>query len=700
MNILQKRTQLIQSHTYQQIEYSQYDYKILQDIPVKREQGKRRREYNDIIIMGDTETSKKYNDGRIYDNHVCAWSISMRSHGHNLATLYGRKPSEMVDCINRIREALQGEYTFIYFHNLAYDWVFLRKFYIKEWGPPDQQLNVKSHYPINIVFDNGLIFRDSLILAQVKLEKWAADYNVEHQKAVGKWDYDKIRNQDTPLTPDEILYVCNDTLAGVECIEALMLELNKKIFSIPYTATGIPRDITRKIGKKHHAHDRFKGMCLSWEYLLRCEQAYHGGYVHANRHYLSRVLDEETDGLIQCYDFASSYPFIMLCFPMPMEKFTPLDKNYGSSEIIAASDKYAFIFKLILINPRLKSDDIVMPVLQYYKCTRILNPIIDNGRVLKADYLEIEITEIDLKLILQEYDFDQHICTDIIYAKKGLLPKWYRDYVWECFGYKTTLKGGDPVKYALSKGKINSLYGMCVQHPVKPTIEENYKTGEYEEVKGQDLEGEYNKYCKRFTTILPYQWGVYVTAYAQENLFKLGACVDTWIYSDTDSCYGIGWDEKKVQEYNNNCIEMLKKAGYNGIEHNGRMYYPGVAEHETGKDDYTEFVTLGAKRYCGRNAETGKLKITVAGVPKKNGALCLKDDIRNFKKGMIFPGTITGKKTHTYLYKEEIYIDPAGNETGDSIDLSPCDYLLNAENDIKLEDILHEQITMQVYDEE
>ena len=650
--------------------------------------------------MADTETSKKYNDGRIYDNHVCAWSISMRSHGHNLATLYGRKPSEMVDCINRIREALQGEYTFIYFHNLAYDWVFLRKFYIKEWGPPEQQLNVKSHYPINIVFDNGLIFRDSLILAQVKLEKWAEDYSVEHQKAVGKWDYDKIRNQDTPLTPDEILYVCNDTLAGVECIEALMLELNKKIFSIPYTATGIPRDTTRKIGKKHHAHDRFRCMCLSWDYLLRHESAYHGGYVHANRHYLSRILYAIIDGLIQCYDFASSYPFIMLCFPMPMEKFTPLDKNYGSADIIAAADKYAFIFKLILINPRLKSDDIVMPVLQYYKCTRILNPVIDNGRILTADYLEIEITEIDLKLILQQYDFDKHICTDIIYAKKGLLPKWFRDYVWKCFEDKTKLKGGDPVKYALAKGKINSLYGMCVQHPVKPTIEENYKTGEYAEIKGQDLEGEYQKYCKRYTTILPYQWGVYVTAYAQENLFKLGACVDTWIYSDTDSCYGIGWNEDKVKEYNNNCIDMLKKAGYNGIEHNGRIYYPGVAEHEPGEDDYTEFVTLGAKRYCGRNVKTGKLKITVAGVPKKNGALCLKDDIRNFKKGMIFLGTITGKKTHTYLYKEEIYIDSAGNETGDSIDLSPCDYLLNAENDIKLEDILHEQITMQVYDEE
>ena len=79
------------------------------------------------------------------------------------------------------------------------------------------QLNIKSHYPLFIEFDNGLMFKDSLILAQRSLEKWSADMDVEHQKAVGLWDYDKIRMQDDYLDNYEKTYIEHDTLAGVEC---------------------------------------------------------------------------------------------------------------------------------------------------------------------------------------------------------------------------------------------------------------------------------------------------------------------------------------------------------------------------------------------------------------------------------------------------------------------------------------------------
>ena len=47
----------------------------------------------------------------------------------------------------------------------------------------------------------------------------------------------------------------------------------------------------------------------------------------------------------------------------------------------------------------------------------------------------------------------------------------------------------------------------------------------------------------------------------------------------------------------------------------------------------------------------------------------------------------------------KIYLDDKGNETGDSVDRSPCDYLLD---DITVEDwmsIFDEVIEVQVYDE-
>ena len=53
------------------------------------------------------------------------------------------------------------------------------------------------------------------------------------------------------------------------------------------------------------------------------------------------------------------------------------------------------------------------------------------------------------------------------------------------------------------------------------------------------------------------------------------------------------------------------------------------------------------------------------------------EDIRNFKPGFTFDGEKSGKKLHTYKFVDDIYIDENGNETGDSVDLSPCDYILS-----------------------
>ena len=89
----------------------------------------------------------------------------------------------------------------------------------------------------------------------------------------------------------------------------------------------------------------------------------------------------------------------------------------------------------------------------------------------------------------------------------------------------------------------------------------------------------------------------------------------------------------------------------------------------------------------------------MAGVPKKKGALCLDGDIENFKEGLVFSGTVTGKQTHTYFFTDDIHIDDQGNEVGDSIDLSPCDYLLSSVNRVDWESLFNEEIEVQIYEE-
>ena len=176
----------------------------------------------------------------------------------------------------------------------------------------------------------------------------------------------------------------------------------------------------------------------------------------------------------------------------------------------------------------------------------------------------------------------------------------------------------------------------------------------------------------------------------------LGECAGTWVYSDTDSCYGYDWNLQKLEEYNQSCKEKLRANGYGPVIFKEKEYCLGVA---TLDGEYNQFRVMGAKRYCGRSMSDGQLHTTVAGVPKR-GAACLHDNIDNFTKGFIFPGSKTGKQTHTYFYVDEVYEDEHGNITGDSIDLSPCDYLLDAITVEDWEKLFIEEIEVQTYEEQ
>lgn len=707
------RKKYIDAQPYTMAHHSEYNYKILDNIMYERRAGRGTQPtYNNVVIMADTETSKSkkndivYKDGKKtyipVDNYVVAWTISIRAFDKNIVTLYGHKPTTLVDTIDTILKHMQGDKTFLYFHNLAYDYVFIRQFLFDKFGYPDKQLNTKSHYPISIEFANGLILRDSLILAQRSILKWAKDLNTPHQKAVGCWDYDIIRRYE-PFTQDELKYIECDTLAGVECIDTTRKILNKHLYAMPLTATGIPREECRTRGKQYHAHDNLLRQALTFEQYLKMLQVYHGGYVHADRHLTDITIDSDfmNGDIMRCFDFSSSYPYCMIAYKYPSEKFVKTEDR-TPEEILKNADNYAYTFKLILVKPRLKDDSIVMPSLQFSKCVQTINPVLDNGRILTCAYAEIYLNEVDLSIIYEQYDAKAMYCVEVELAKKDYLPRWFTDYVFELYKAKCELKpytdeNGkliyDPVAMSMIKSKLNSLYGMLVSRSIRETITENYETGEYTVEDSENPKELYDKYLDNKRSIFPYQAGVYVTSYAMRNLFTLGQCCKNWVYSDTDSCFGFGWDIAKVEEYNNHCKELIRANGYNGVIVRGREYWLGIAELDK---EMKGFRTQGAKRYAYVDLEDN-LKITVAGVPKETGKGCL-SSLDEFTKGLIFDGVTTGKKTHTYIYKEK-YKDDNGIWYADSIDLTPCDYLLDDIEHLPWEKIFEEEILLQTYEE-
>lgn len=676
--------------------YKSFDFSNFQYIDLKYKTKKGRYSYNDIIIMADTETAKSINYPNCLDNYVVAWSIAFRAFGRNLVTLYGHSPTEFIDCLKKLRDNLPGKDIYIYFHNLSYDWPFLRKWMIASFGRPAKQLNTKSLFPLFINFENGIIFKDSLSLAQCRLEKWAHDLGVEHQKAVGFWDYDKQRDQNGyEFTDEEKIYIENDVVAGVECIDAFLHTLNKNISSIPYTATGIVRGEARAAGG-YKAHENYvKVSPETYEEQLRDEEVFHGGYTHANRYILGQVYKAK------CKDICSSYPYAVMTMKAPSTAFFEIDEPVDDDYILKDNPNYAFIFKVMVFDLDLIDLRHPMPCLSISKCRQTLNAMCDNGRILRADYAEFYSNEIDYKLFKSMYKStsDKIYISNVKAARKDYLPKWFTDFIYERFILKTQLKGADPVQYMIQKGMLNAgAYGMCAQKPIKALIEENYDTGEFKPKEDMNLEEEYKKHLKNARSFLPYVWGIWCTSTAQERLYELADCIADgaiWLYSDTDSVYATAFNERKINAYNQKAIDAIKARGYDPVFWNGKSYNLGIAEDD---GDYSEFKTLHSKCYAKRDAKTNELKITVAGVPKK-GVATLKNNIKLFEPGLIFDGVTSGKLQHKHIHIDEIYKDAHGNEVGDSVDLTPCDYLVKSVNDVDFDLLTEEEIDIIFYDD-
>ena len=160
-------------------------------------------------------------------------------------------------------------------------------------------------------------------------------------------------------------------------------------------------------------------------------------------------------------------------------------------------------------NIRLKNKNEPIPYISLARCDA-LNFEIDNGRILKADYLEISLTEIDFEIVYDTYTFDKMEIVQCMVAQKDYLPPEYRAVIQDYFNKKTQLKGDDSEEgkymYTKAKNMLNSVYGMSATDPIHQEIKYNggdYTRSGYETMTPEEIE----KALKG--AAFPYQWGVY-----------------------------------------------------------------------------------------------------------------------------------------------------------------------------------------------
>ena len=659
--------------------FKDYDFSELFTGRVRKIKHSRKEWYVDAWASFDTETTADASAG-----FIVMWTSTICYKGRAV-TCWGRTADDAISYFDTLADLLRlSERTRlpVYVHNYSYDYVFLRNFLIDAFGVPVRALAVKTHRYISMIFANGIEFKDSYILAQCSLEKWGRDLGASLQKASGTWDYTKRRTPDTPLTAEEINYACADAETLVACLQLKAAQGGYGVGNIPLTATGYARDAARNAAFETDWKERVHALDMPFEVYERCSRTFQGGITHGNRWHVGSVLHD-----IDSYDFASSYPFVMCTEKFPASAW--VRAAYTLDGIQRDAGDYGFIFDLVLIDCRIKQGRPMPPIAQS-KCTRYANTAkFDNGKLLSADLVQIPVNEIDLQIYLDNYDYSGIIYGletekgfargEVYTCRKDYLPQWFTDTIQKYFYDKTCKKDSDAQQYQYAKSLLNSQYGMCAQRPVRDDIIEEFGAVDVEAKrwhidKKKDPAAELAKYYRKYNYFLPYQWGMYVTSYARRNLYALGACCADWIYCDTDSVKGRGWDLAAVSSYNEKALAKLAARGIQPVTYKGRTYSMGVAEHDA---TYTEFITLGAKRYAYRDASDNQLHITVAGVPKR-GVEVLHDDIYKFARGLVFHDT--GKlvpEYHTQDQVQQISVDGCTVRVGSWVNLVPADYLLD-----------------------
>ena len=557
-------------------------------------------------------------------------------------TVIGRTWDEFLELQKRIRACLPADrWLVVYVHNLSYEFQFLKGIY---QFFPDDVFAVASRKVVKADMLGCFEFRCSYKLTNMSLKQFTSKMQVEHQKLSGDdFDYSVKRYPWTPMSDEELEYCINDVLGLVEAVNALMERDGDTLQTIPLTSTGYVRRNAKRAMKDGSVHHNFVySICPDIETYRALREAFRGGNTHANRYYAGDIVEN-----VHSADRSSSYPAVMCNCEFPMSEFIPILKKDLNPDYISRCIKIrhkALLLRIGIKNLRLRDPFWGCPYLSKDKCRNIHKAIDteDNGRILEAEYLETTITDIDLKIIMEEYQ-GEIIFLQGWYASYKKLPAPLINEVIKYYKDKTELKGvkGQEIYYDKAKALLNSLYGMMAQDPVKHSLIFQ-QVGDWEEdtsLSDEEILGKSNK-----RAFLAYQWGVWVTAHSRDALERGIRLVQEtngadFVYCDTDSVKYTG--DVDWSGYNSDRVAECRESGSMATDPSGVTHYMGVFETEDLKDTgfaYRYFKTLGAKKYAYVEREGEGVHCTIAGVNKKKGGKELDKfgGLSAFAEGFIF----------------------------------------------------------------
>ena len=583
--------------------------------------------------------SKKEQEECIFMSNMYIWMFSI-----NEQVYYGRTWDELKSFMLRIEYWATDKKKFVFVHNLAYEFQFMRNaFKFKNVFARKSRKTLKFELQ-----EFNFEFRCSYMMSNSSLEKLPKIYQLPIEKKVGNLDYNILRNSKTVISEKELEYCENDCLVIYHYI-LKELETYETIKNIPLTSTGHVRKELKDLIQNDYSYRNKvrRSVNVDGHVYNLLISAFAGGYTHANWIYADEIIEN-----VDSYDFTSSYPYVMVTHKFPATEFRKIN--------ITKIEQFKSCFAYI-INVKLKgvSCKYFNNFISQSKCKRILKGRYDNGRLIGAEELEIILTDVDFKFIMETYEIEEYEFLEVYYSIYDYLPKQFIEFILQKYVNKTEYKNvaGKEVEYALEKAKFNSLYGMSVTNNIKDNVVFTNEDG-WKEVPliNEEIKSLLEKEQK--AGFLSFSYGVWVTAWARYNLLSNLIKFDkNVIYADTDSLklYG-NYDKMIIENYNKEVENRIKEVAkeleidiekFQPKDSKGIKHILGVFEHDA---SYDKFITQGAKKYAYIDSEDKEIHITVSGVPKK-GAKALKK-LEDFKDNFIFKYEDTGK--NLLIYNDEM----------------------------------------------
>ena len=677
-------------------------YAYLSKFGLIEESKKRRRSQNkhrmlNVYTAFDIETSTLWlnDDKSLYDVHsfMYVWQFQVEEY-----TVKGRTWEEFFSWLDVLKAAIQkirdnnnlsvNPLLVVWVHNLAYEFQWLSGLYPFK---NEEVFFTDVRKPIYCRMFNTFELRCSYIQSNMSLSALCKQTGVKQKLSGQKFNYDKIRFPWTKLSKFEEEYTTIDVKSLVEAMKYRVSRGGDNLQTVPLTSTGYVRRECKEALKDQFLDMRELKPAEREYRLLR--KAFRGGNTHANRYFVDKIVSN-----VFSYDISSSYPTQQLTQLFPIKPFKWLDIEHKTPQnrikrvLQFIGLGYAVVGTYQFKNLRLKNHREPIPYISLSRCHAMGNDdyelLLDNGRILECGYIEISLTEIDLEIVLDQYEFDSIDVVECMIAQKNYLPAEYREVIQNYYNKKTALKGDDSedgkYMYMKSKNMLNAVYGMSATDPVHQDIyyqDGNYKVSSYEDFTQDEL----LKLLKN--AAFPYQWGVYTTALARKQLQDaIKLCGDRIVYCDTDSVKVVG--DININVLNEKLMKKAIQSKAFADDMNGKRHYIGIFESD---GHYDEFITQGAKRYA--YSVNGKIGITVAGVSKKinedTGLSFAVEELKTldrFRVGMIWRkagGTIS-----VYNDNDDIeYTDPkTGNKIhiGKNVAIVPSTYEMTYSKDYRL----------------